>query len=320
MGLFDFLTETIGVDPGSQNLRILKNNELHFNDTSKLSYETTTGIPKEIGESIIQTPNETILRPVNYVIGDFFGFEELLKRAIRRGLNQKGIFQNSLRIYFSTPSSLTQVEQRAYRDSGEHAGAKEVLMIHQCCCSAIGMDILFQKKDFILIDFSSSKIEVSIFADSIPISIRTFRLGVWRIIRLIKNYINRNYSMNITDADAEQILIKNKDQKAISDFEIKGQIIKANEIQTVINCYFSLANEHLIEALEEVKIHSNINKIFANGIYFTGGGSLNQYLLNQIQITENIKSEVSQNPLLDNINGLKAIIGDPTKFEYYIAK
>lgn len=42
MKIFDFLTKTIGVDPGSQNLRITHNDELIFNETCELSIDTET--------------------------------------------------------------------------------------------------------------------------------------------------------------------------------------------------------------------------------------------------------------------------------------
>ncbi|MTI29884.1 rod shape-determining protein [Xanthovirga aplysinae] len=73
-------------------------------------------------------------------------------------------------MYFSLPINATEVEKRADRDSAEHAGAKEVNMIYQPLAAAIGMGIFFEKIDFILIDFSASKIEITIFANAIPIS------------------------------------------------------------------------------------------------------------------------------------------------------
>jgi len=64
----------------------------------------------------------------------------------------------------------TEVEKSAYRDAAEHSGAKEVYMIHQSCCAAEGLEILFTIGNFILVDFGACKIEITIFASSLPVS------------------------------------------------------------------------------------------------------------------------------------------------------
>jgi len=55
-----------------------------------------------------------------------------------------------------------------------------------------------------------------------------------------------------------------------------------------------------------------------NGIYFTGGGSTNDFLRDQIKLGDGIKSTLSQNPLLDNINGLEKVMADRDKYKDYI--
>jgi rod shape-determining protein MreB len=155
MGLLDFLTKTIGVDPGSQNLRLIHNNELIFNERAELSIDPATKKVSGFGNESIHVEPNKVIRPVNMVIADFHGFEHLLRGSLKRALNEQTWFPANYSMYFSLPMTATEVEKRAYRDSAEHAGAKEVWMIHQPCSSAIGMGILFEKKDFILIDFSA---------------------------------------------------------------------------------------------------------------------------------------------------------------------
>ena len=68
------------------------------------------------------------------------------------------------------------------------------------------MNILFEKKNFILIDFSSSKIEIIVFANSLIISEGVIRLGTWKVFRLVKNYIRRKYKIELIDKEIEDIL------------------------------------------------------------------------------------------------------------------
>ncbi|PTB90828.1 rod shape-determining protein, partial [Marivirga lumbricoides] len=133
MGLLDFLTKTIGIDPGSQNLRLIHNDELIFNETAELSINPETNKVTGYGNQSIHTEPNVIIKPVNTVIADFHGFEHLLRGSIKRALNQRTWIMTNYSMYFSMPMSATEVEKRAYRDSGEHAGAKEVFIIHQPC-------------------------------------------------------------------------------------------------------------------------------------------------------------------------------------------
>jgi rod shape-determining protein MreB len=142
MGLLDFLKDTIGIDPGSQHLRIIKDGELLFNESSQISLEKTTNIVTGLGNSIRLTDNDVTIKPVDCVIADFQGFEMLLRGAMKKGLNSNSIISKSYKMYFCIPTSTTEIEKRAYRDSAEHAGAIEVYMIYQSCCSAIGLNVL----------------------------------------------------------------------------------------------------------------------------------------------------------------------------------
>ena len=82
--------------------------------------------------------------------------------------------------------------------------------------------------------------------------------------------------------------------------------------------FFNLVNDEFIEAIERVSNHPDIEKVIMNGVYFTGGGSTINFLREQIKLDDRIKRSLSQNPLLDNINGLKQIMADREKFKNYI--
>jgi rod shape-determining protein MreB len=317
MGLFDFLTETIGLDLGSQNLRIIKKGEVIYNEESIISVNKADGIVSGIGDSIKVLADHSLIKPVNYAIGDFQGFEEMLKGAINKAMSSVGIWRPSLRIFSCVPSNASVVELRAYRDSAEHSGAKEVHMVHACFAAAIGMNILFEKKDFILIDFSASKIEITVFAESIPIATRTFRLGTWHINSLIKNFVNREYSIKLLDKELEKFISALSEQEVNSDTQIHGKSISLKLLDDLLNHYFVLANDLLQEAIEEAKSHIKFNAIKTNGIYFTGGGSINTYLKNKIILGEGFINQMSNTPLLDCTNGIIEVMSNPEKYKDY---
>jgi rod shape-determining protein MreB and related proteins len=317
MGFLGFLTETIGIDPGSQNLRIAKDGQLVFNEPSQISIDKVDNILSGLGDSIGTTSKDESIKPLNHVIANFQAFEMLLRGAIKKG-SSTSFLPKSYIMYYSIPTSSTEIDLRAYRDSAVHAGAKEVYMVHQCFCSAVGMNILFELKNFILIDFGASKIEMIVFSNSVIISEGVIKLGTWKIFRLLKNYVRRKYKIELNDNEINDILIALKENKTKDVVKIQKTTINVEEIQDVLDNVFELVNDEFTETIERVSNHPDINQVIMNGIFFTGGGSTIDFLRDQIRVDDRIKRTLSRDPLLDNINGLKQIMADKKKFKNYL--
>jgi rod shape-determining protein MreB len=316
MALLDFLKDTIGIDPGSQHLRIVKDGELVFNEASRISFDKTTHVVTGIGNSTSLTDQDVIIKPVDCAIADFQGFEMLLREAMKKSFRSKSIIPKSYKMYYCIPTSTTEVEKRSYRDSAEHAGAVEAYMIYQSCCAAIGLNILLEQKDFILVDFGHSKIETTVFVNSLPISIGVIRMGTSKIYSLLKNFLKRRYKIIVTDQEVDFMLTALK--KNDVEIRIKDASVKASEMQDLLENFFIIVNDEFMAAIELVSGRSDIEKAITAGIYFTGGGSAIDSLRDKITADNRIKRTVSQNPLLDNINGLKKIMADSTRFSKYI--
>ncbi len=75
------------------------------------------------------------------VIADFQAAEYMIREMIKMINPKKRLFPPSLRMVVCIPSGITEVEERAVRDSAEQAGAKEVRMIHEPMAAAIGIGI-----------------------------------------------------------------------------------------------------------------------------------------------------------------------------------
>ncbi|WP_028980435.1 rod shape-determining protein [Sporocytophaga myxococcoides] len=314
MGLLNFLKDSIGIDPGSQHLRIIKDGELVFNESSQISFNISNNSISGLGDTCSSSELDVTIKPVDYAIADFHAFEALLRGAIKKGLGSKSIFPKTYKMYYCIPTNSTQIEKRAYRDSGEHAGASEVYMIYQSYCTAVGLNLLFEKKDFILIDFSFSKIEITVFVDSIPISVGVIKMGTSKIFRLFKNFLRRKYNLNISDKEVESILKGVNNVQ--SEIKIQSMTIKVSEIHNLLDNLFVLVNDEFMETIERVNI-KDIGKVMKNGVYFSGGGSAIDFLRDKIQIDREIKRTTSKNPMLDNINGLMKIIAEKDKFRSY---
>lgn len=318
LGIFDFATDVIGVDPGSETLRVIKNDVLIFNEKSRISYDREKNVVSGLGNSIRTTPSDVVIVPVNYVLEDFHAFEMMLRGAIKGIAKLNAFYSRQSRIHFCIPTNTSEVEKRAYRDSGEHAGAREVYMVHQSCCSAVGLNILFEKRNFILIDFGSSKVETTVFADAFPVAMGVIKFGTWKIYRLVKNHLRRAHKIDPSDQEIENVFSSLHSDPTRQEIIIQHRTVQTKEIQALLDNLFSLINDEILDTIEQVSNHPGIEKVIANGVFFTGGGSAMDYLRNQIKFDSRIRCTVSPTPFLDNINGLKMIMADKARFKDYV--
>jgi rod shape-determining protein MreB len=320
MGMFDFLAKKIGVDAGSDNFRLIENDKIIFTDKTILSVDIVTGIVSGIGSLIKMSATNRLIKPVNYAITDFQAFEEYLKNAIIKGFDKTGFFKQSLISYFCIPSAINEVEKRAIRDSAEYSGSKEVFMIQSSVASSINLNLLFEKKNYVLIEFSASKFEITIFSDSIPVLIGSIRLGTNKLNTLIQNYILRTTKNKIEIKKIESVL--NKLQETSDNKNELLNSIQIDEIafDTIINSFVTIANDEVNTVFEALKSNNNYSKILSNGIYITGGGTYYKYVIAKILFGIEINKTFSADPLLDCINGLKKVISDSKLYSDYLMK
>jgi rod shape-determining protein MreB len=309
MSLLDFFNKNIGMDAGSEHLRLSYNGKLVFDELAEIRVDEVSGKITAIGDEVLLKTTGKVVHPVKSVISDFHGFEYLLRGAIRKSLDNGKLFAPALTMYMAIPSNTTEVEKRAYKDSGEHAGAKEVILLHQCVSSAIGLGILLDKKNFTLIDFGASKIEITVFINSIPIAIGEIRVGTRRLKTALGNYINRNYGKTATEGELENILVNWG--RIGAKVRIGITEIETSKLREVIDGYLYVIEDYLQETMEQAKSHRNFSKVISNGIYFTGGGSIIEWIVERVSLRLKMKSTVSSTPRMDNINGIIQVISQP---------
>ena len=147
MGVFDFLTQEIAIDLGTANTLIIHNDKVVVDEPSIVAIDRMTGKVIAVGKQAMMMHGKThenikTIRPLkDGVIADFDAAEHMIRGMIKM-INPKGaLFTPSLKMVICIPSGITEVEKRAVRDSAEHAGAKEVYLIHEPMAAAIGSSI-----------------------------------------------------------------------------------------------------------------------------------------------------------------------------------
>lgn len=308
MKLFKRLSpRPIGVDAGSETFRITNDKEVIFNEPSKISF-TPDGKVSGFGNSVA-THNLTIC-PVNFVSVDFIRFEQLLRAAIKQSVASKSRYFTSLtNMYMSMPITSTPLEHRAHIDSCQHCGAANVYLIPQPYCAAVGLGILAEKKDFVLIDFGASKTEITVFTNATVVAQGSVRFGTWKLKQMVKNHL-KNQQQTLSNQEIDQ-LIKLPSQT------IEGKGIEQESLQEVYNLFIGILKDKILEVIELARQKHNLDTALGNGVYFTGGGANIDWLVEQIGQTCDFNYQISQNPLLDVSNGLIKIINQHEVYQKY---
>jgi actin-like ATPase involved in cell morphogenesis len=308
MKLFKRLSpQPIGIDAGSETIRITNDKEVILNEPSKISF-TPDGKISGFGDSV--ATNHLTIAPIDFVSVDFIRFEQLLRSAVKQGLSSKSrFFTNLTNMYMSMPITSTPVEHRAHVDSGEHCGAANVYLIPQPYCAAVGLGILAEKKDFVLIDFGASKTEIAVFANATVIAQGSVRFGTWKLKQMVKNHLT-NQQQTLSNQEIDQ-LIKLPSQK------IEGKGIDQESLQEVYNLFIGILKDKILEVIELARQQHNLDTVLGNGAYFTGGGATIDWLVEQIRKTCHFNHQISQHPLLDVSNGLIKIINQHEVYQKY---
>src|SRR5665213_4253187 len=147
MGFFSFLTQEIAIDLGTANTVIIHNDRVVVDEPSIVAIERSSGKVIAVGKMAMMMHGKThenikTIRPLrDGVIADFYAAELMIRGMIKMINPEKRLFTPSLRMVICIPSGITEVEKRAVKDSAEHAGGKEVYLIHEPMAAALGIGI-----------------------------------------------------------------------------------------------------------------------------------------------------------------------------------
>ena len=319
MGLFSFLTQEIAIDLGTANTLIIWNDKVVVDEPSIVAKDIQTGKIVAIGKQAQQMHGKThklieTIRPLkDGVIADFASAEHMIRGMIKMINPGKRLFNPSLRMVICIPSGITEVEKRAVRDSAEHAGAKEVYLIHEPMAAAIGIGIdVEEPMGNMVIDIGGGTSEIAVIALGGIVCDKSIRIAGDDFTNEIEEYMRRQHNILVGERTAEQIKIEIGSALPILEFPPEDYAVRGRDLMTGIPKEIMVSYTEIAQALDKTiaKIEEAILSCLATtppelaadlvdrGMVLAGGGARMRGLDDYLRKECGLPVVVAPHPLL----------------------
>lgn len=310
-GLF---SNDIGIDLGTANALVyVRDQGIVLREPSVVAVVAGTTEVVAVGDEakrmLGRTPGSIVaIRPMkDGVIADFDITESMLRHFIKKVDNRKLI---APRVLVAVPSGITEVEQRAVKDSATHAGAREVYLIEQPMASAIGVGLpVHEPAGNMIVDIGGGTCEIAIISLSGIVFSRSLRVGGDEFDDTIIAHMKRSHNLLIGERTAEEIKIRigsafPLEQELIMD--VKGRDLSAGLPKTI-----TIRSEEVRECLKEplTNILESIritleqcppelsSDLVDRGIVVAGGGALLRGIDRMIAEETGLPVNIADDPL-----------------------
>ncbi|MDK2910857.1 MAG: rod shape-determining protein MreB [Bacteroidales bacterium] len=339
MGLLSFFTKEIAMDLGTANTIIIHNDRVVVDEPSIVAIERSSGKVIAVGKRAQMMHGKThenikTIRPLrDGVIADFQAAEAMMREMIRMIPDNKSIFPQSLKMVISIPSGITEVEERAVKDSAEQAGAKEVRLIHEPMAAAIGIGIdVLEPTGNMIVDIGGGTCEIAVIALGGIVTNESIRIAGDDFNADIEEYMKKQHNINIGERTAERVKIEvgaaiTDLENPPADYAVHGRDmltgipkeVKVNyaEIAHSLDKSISKIEAAILHALEMTPPELSAD-IFRTGIYLAGGGSMLRGLDKRISAKTKLPVHVAEDPLRAVARGTGIALKNFDKFPFLI--
>jgi len=339
MGLFSFLTKEIAIDLGTANTIIIFDDKVVVDEPSIVAIERNTGQIIAVGKKAQMMHGKThenikTVRPLrDGVIADFQSAEYMIREMIKMIFPRKTLFPPALKMVICIPSGITEVEERAVKDSAEQAGAKEVKLIHEPMAAAIGMGIdVLEPTGNMVIDVGGGTSEIAVIALGGIVNNKSIRIAGDDFNYDIIEYMRKQHNINIGERTAERIKIEvgaaiPDIDNPPEDYAVHGRdmltgipkeiTVNYAEIAHALDKSISKIEAAVLNALEMTPPELSAD-IYRTGIYLAGGGSMLRGLDKRFHLKTKLPLHVAEDPLRAVARGTGIALKNFDKFTFLI--
>ena len=339
MGFFDFWTEEIAIDLGTSNTLIIHQDKVVVDEPSIVAKDIQTNEIVAIGTRAQQMHGKThkkieTIRPLkDGVISDFQSSEQMIRGFIKMIPRKRTLFSPTLKMVICIPSGVTEVEKRAVIDSAEHAGAKEVFLIHEPMAAAIGIGIdVLEPNGNMVIDIGGGTTEIAVISLGGIVTEKSIRIAGDEFTDNIKNYMKTRHNIAIGETTAERIKINvgsalTELDESPANYPVHGRDLMTGIPKEIVVTYKEIAGamNNSIEQIEEAVMSALFQTppelsadIYNTGLYLTGGGSMLRGLDKRISLKTKLPVYVAEDPLRAVARGTGIALKNIEKFPFLI--
>ena len=295
--LSKFFSADIGIDLGTANsLVFVRDQGIVLAEPSVVAIRTSTrdvmAVGSEAKSMLGRTPGAIqAIRPMkDGVIADFDVTEEMLRYFIQKAMRSVPWHRRMLHptVLVAVPSGITEVENRAVKDSAKHAGAGDVVLVEEPMAAAVGVGLpVAEPVGSMVVDIGGGTTEVAVISLSgIVGKANSVRVGGDELDDAIIQHLKRVYNLMIGELAAEEIKIKlgsayplfDDKEMDVKGLDTQGRIPKtvrvtAGEIRTALQAPVTTIIETVRSTLEHCPPDLAADLI-DRGIMLAGGGAL----------------------------------------------
>ena len=337
MGLFNFFMQEIAIDLGTANTVIYYEGEPMVDEPSIVAKDRRSDKTVAIGRQAQKMHGKThknieTIRPLkDGVIADFQSAEDMIKGMIRMIKRKHNWFNPSLRMVICIPSGITEVEKRAVKDSAEHAGGKEVYLIHEPMAAAIGIGIdVDEPMGNMVIDIGGGTSEIAVIALGGIVTDTNIRVAGDELTGDIQEYMKRQHNILIGERTAETIKIEvgsalTELENPPEEYAVQGRdlvsgipkeiMVNYSEIARALDKSITKIEAAILKCLENTPPELSAD-ILKSGIYLAGGGALLRGLDKRISDKTQLPVHVADEPLRAVARGTAIALKNVDRFTF----
>jgi len=328
------------MDLGTANSIVIYNDQVVIDEPSIVAYNKNTNKIEAVGKRAQlmdgKTDNKNIetVRPLKGgVIADFEMAQHLIRELIKMTNISRSFMPPALRMVICIPSGITNVEERAVRESAEQAGAKEIRMIHEPMAAAIGIGIdVLEPNGNMIVDIGGGTAEIAVISLGGIVCNKSIKVAGDEFNENVIEYMRKQHNIVIGVRTAEKVKIAVG--SAISEldtppdeFETPGRDLLTGLPKTIFVNYKEIAHalDKSIARIESAILETLADTppelaadIYKNGIYLAGGGSLLRGLDQRIKSKTKLNVHIAEDPLRAVARGTGIALKNFNKFSFLI--